>query len=429
MDVHVHHEVPSKQTPTLLTVPVLVIIESLPIYSTVTLQSIPSFNPPPPQSTPTPPPITEAINPQSTLLDFTSVFQFNNRVTSLEKEVVELKKDDPLKTQVTSLVDENLDARLGATKDEFMNFLSIMVTESLYHAILAKESSQPRSSYETAASLTEFELKKILINKMNKSESYLAAPKHRECYEGLIKSYELDKTLFSTYDKSQSKSSGKSVQSEELEFEVADSDMPQDQEKNPSNMMKNPRENVTSKRDWFIKPKRPQKLIDPNWNDRKTPQQGPTQSWLMTLASSADKPLKTFDELMSTPIDFSAYIMNGLKITNLTQETLLGPSFRILKGTRTNYAEPITMRRSYSDFINLLEEIASLEMVVIVALVLYLKMGVIRLPYRHNLSKRGLVIELILCPSCKRHVESNNHVEVRVAGLLHEVLQLPRQCT
>ncbi|GKF67330.1 hypothetical protein Tco_0197009 [Tanacetum coccineum] len=59
----------------------------------------------------------------------------------------------------------------------------------------------------------------------------------------------------------------------------------------------------------------------------------------MTLAASTDKSSKTFDELMSTPIDFSAYIMNGLKITNLTQETLLGPAFRLLKGTRTNYAE------------------------------------------------------------------------------------------
>ncbi|GKC43577.1 hypothetical protein Tco_1061299 [Tanacetum coccineum] len=59
----------------------------------------------------------------------------------------------------------------------------------------------------------------------------------------------------------------------------------------------------------------------------------------MTLASSADKPSKTFDELMSTPIDFSAFIMNGLKINNLTQETLLGPAFRLLKGTRSNYAE------------------------------------------------------------------------------------------
>ncbi|GJS32672.1 hypothetical protein Tco_0531054 [Tanacetum coccineum] len=59
----------------------------------------------------------------------------------------------------------------------------------------------------------------------------------------------------------------------------------------------------------------------------------------MTLASSADKPSNTFDELMSYPIDFSSYIMNGLKITNLTQEILLGPAFKLLKGTRNNFAE------------------------------------------------------------------------------------------
>ncbi|GJU10939.1 hypothetical protein Tco_1133335 [Tanacetum coccineum] len=59
----------------------------------------------------------------------------------------------------------------------------------------------------------------------------------------------------------------------------------------------------------------------------------------MTLVSSAKKTSKTFDELMSTPIDFSAFIMNGLKINNLAQETLLGPAFRLLKGTRSNYAE------------------------------------------------------------------------------------------
>ncbi|GJV16043.1 hypothetical protein Tco_1361366 [Tanacetum coccineum] len=337
----------------------------------------------------------QAGNPTS----FRCVYQFNNRVTTLEKEVFELKKDDPLKTQVTTLVNKHLDARLGATRDEFMNFLSAslteriteqvknqlpqilpeevsnfaprviqrMVTKSLDHAILAKESSQLQSSYEAVATLTEFELKKILIDKIDKSESYLAAPEHRECYEGLIKSYDLDKTLFSTYDKkrktnkdtkstkgpkakesqfgsskgdkSQSKSSGKSVHSEEPEFEVAYSDIPQDQEVNPGNDDEEPKGKVASKRDWFIKPKRTQEPTDPDWNDEKTLQQGPTQSWLMTLASSVDKPSKTFDELMSTPIDFSAYIMNGLKIPNLTQETLLVPSFRLLKGTRSNYVE------------------------------------------------------------------------------------------
>ncbi|GJU56912.1 retrovirus-related pol polyprotein from transposon TNT 1-94 [Tanacetum coccineum] len=179
-----------------------------------------------------------------------------------------------------------------------------------------------------ASSLTEFELKKILIDKMDESQSYLTAPEHRECYNELIKSYDLDKSLFSTYDKVYSlKRSQKDKDKDEdpstgsnrglnkrktnkdakptKEFEVVDSDMPHDQEENPG----------------------------------KTPQQGPTQSWLMTLASSADKPSKTFDELISSPIDFSVYIMNRLKITNPTQETLLGPAFKLLKGIHSNYAD------------------------------------------------------------------------------------------
>ncbi|GKF27722.1 hypothetical protein Tco_0094064, partial [Tanacetum coccineum] len=102
---------------------------------------------------------------------------------------------------------------------------------------------------------------------------------------------------------------------------------------------KEPKGKAASKQDLFTKPKRPQEPTDLNWNEGKTPQQGPTQNWLMTLLASTGKSLKSFDELMSTPIDFFAYIMNGLKITNLTQETLLGPAFKLLKGIRSSYAE------------------------------------------------------------------------------------------
>ncbi|GJS71701.1 hypothetical protein Tco_0704542 [Tanacetum coccineum] len=383
MDVHVQHEVPSGQIPTLLTVPVTSITESSPVYTTAIPQSSPSFTPPPPQSTPTLPPTNEATNPLSALLDFASVFQFNNRVSALEKAVSELRNDDPLKTQVTAQVNEHLDSRLEATRDVFMNYLSTSITARITE----------QSSYEVAATLTEFELKKILIDKIEKSQSYLTATEHIECYDGLIKSYDLEKSLFSTYvkvyslkrsredkdkdedpsagsdrelkkrktskdveptkgpknkesksssfkgTKSQSKSSGKSIQVEEPEFEVADSDMPPNQERNLGNDDEEPIREDAPKCDWFTKPKQLQEPTDPDWNVYKTLQHGPTQSWLMTLAANADKPSKTFDELMSTPINFSAYIMNCLKITNLTQETLLGSAFKLLKGTRYNFIE------------------------------------------------------------------------------------------
>ncbi|GJU94814.1 hypothetical protein Tco_1319570 [Tanacetum coccineum] len=152
-------------------------------------------------------------------------------ITALEKEVVELKKDH-LHTQVTSLVDSHLDTRLGETREEFMNFLSKFLTarikeqvkdqlpqilpqevcnlappvietlirESRDEVNLARSSSQPQSTYEADSTLTEFELKKILIDKMEKSESYLAAPEHIVCYDDLKKSYALDQDFFQFYD-------------------------------------------------------------------------------------------------------------------------------------------------------------------------------------------------------------------------------------
>nr|GFA95185.1 hypothetical protein [Tanacetum cinerariifolium] len=222
--------------------------------------------------------------------NFASVFQFNNKATKLETEVVELKKDDLLNTQVTTLVDEHLDSRLGATKDEFMSYLSASitpritkqhVTESLEHVVLTKESSQRKSTYEAAASLTEFKLKKILINKIDESQSYLTTTEHRECYDGLIKSYNLDKSLFSTYDK----------RNQSLRLHIFE--MPQDQEVNLGDEDEEPKKKVVSTREWFTKPKQSQEPTDPDWNVSKTLQQGPTQSWfsdeiLIWLRTSLD---------------------------------------------------------------------------------------------------------------------------------------------
>ncbi|GJR40615.1 hypothetical protein Tco_1216299 [Tanacetum coccineum] len=272
---------------------------------------------------------------------------------------------------------------MGETKEEFINFLS----ESLTARIKEQVKDQlpqilPKKVSNFAPPVIEKLIKEsrdeVTLEKIEKSESYLdgSFPEHRDCYDGLKKSYALDKDFFYSYDvyslkrgrkdndkdedpsagsnrglkkrktskdaepttclkkkystsgsskgtKSQPKYFGKSVQSEELVFEVEDSDLPQDQE---GNLGDNKDELRTT---------------DPDWNIGKTTQEGPTQNWLITLAASTstDKSLKDFDELTSTPIDFSGYILNGLKIKNLTQEILLGPAFRLLKGIRSNYAE------------------------------------------------------------------------------------------
>ncbi|GJS33881.1 hypothetical protein Tco_0532263, partial [Tanacetum coccineum] len=88
------------------------------------------------------------------------------------------------------------------------------------------------------------------------------------------------KSSSSKGSKSQSKSSGKSTQ-DQPNFEEA------------------------SKYDWFKKPKRPP-TPDCDWNDGKQIDFRPPHTWISKIAK-AGKPPHTFDELMSTPIDFSAY--------------------------------------------------------------------------------------------------------------------------
>nr|GEV22015.1 hypothetical protein [Tanacetum cinerariifolium] len=248
MDVHIQHEVLSQQTHTLLTVLVSIISDSLQVFSTVIPQYLPSYTPPPQQSKSTPLPTTEASNPPSTFLYFASVFEFNDKVRTLEKEVAELKKDDPLKTQVTTLVDEHRDAKIGATRDDFMNFLLAsltariteqMVNESLKDAVLAKESSQPQSSNDDAATLTKFELKKILIDKMDKMYSLKRSQKDKDKDEDPFA--RSDRGLKKRKTRKDAKPTTK-----EPEFEVADSDIPHDQEENPDNDDE-PKEKVVSK--------------------------------------------------------------------------------------------------------------------------------------------------------------------------------------
>nr|GEU33656.1 hypothetical protein [Tanacetum cinerariifolium] len=136
---------------------------------------------------------------------------------------------------------------------------------------------------------------------MDKTQSYLTATPYRECYDGLIKCYDLNKSLFSSYvkvyslkrsredkdknedppvgsdrglkkkktrkdaeptkgsktkesksssskgTKTQSKYSRKSVQAEKPKFEVADSDMLQNQEGNLGNDDEEPMREVASK--------------------------------------------------------------------------------------------------------------------------------------------------------------------------------------
>ncbi|GKE09834.1 hypothetical protein Tco_1413385, partial [Tanacetum coccineum] len=295
----------------------------------------------------------------------------------IEKSVKEIIKDE-VKSQLPQILPKEI-------FDFVTSVIQSTINESLENVVLAKSSSQPQSTYEAAASLTEFELKKILFDKLEKSKLYRAAEQHKDLYDALVKSYQLDKDLFDSYgktyylnrgredkerdedpparpdqglkkmktskdaepsrgskskesksssskgSKSQLKSFGKSAQAEEPVFETIDTEMQQDQRDDMGNTEDQPNIEEASMHDWFKKLERPP-THDRDWNARKQIDFKPPQTWISKM-DKAGKPTTTFDELMSTPVNFLTYVLHNLKIENLTQENLVGPALNLLKGT------------------------------------------------------------------------------------------------
>ncbi|GKB27616.1 hypothetical protein Tco_0867017, partial [Tanacetum coccineum] len=98
-----------------------------------------------------------------------------------------------------------------------------------------------------------------------------------------------------------------------------------------------PKTRKTLNPDWFKQPPRPPNP-DPEWNKRQVVLDQPAQPWFNQMVSASKDPL-TFNDLITTPIDFSKYVLNGLKIDNLTQDILLGHAFNLLKGTCSSSIE------------------------------------------------------------------------------------------
>nr|GEZ70405.1 hypothetical protein [Tanacetum cinerariifolium] len=71
---------------------------------------------------------------------------------------------------------------------------------------------------------------------------------------------------------------------------------------------------------------------DREWHKTKTVDKRPSQPWISQLAQATGTQY-LFNEFLATPIDFSVFIMNGLKIDKLTQEVLTGLTYDLIKGT------------------------------------------------------------------------------------------------
>ncbi|GKB29974.1 hypothetical protein Tco_0869375, partial [Tanacetum coccineum] len=169
----------------------------------------------------------------------------------------------------------------------------------------------------------QFELTKILMDKMEENKSYQVADYKKELYDALVETRRIKiKTppLDQTEGQKEGRQARKSAHVEEPSHTIDDSGAQQDQEFIIGHTDEQPDDEAAPMIDWFKKPDR-SPTPDPEWSRRKRVDFRPPQTWISKVAH-AEEPPTSFDELTDTQFDFSAFVMNRLNINNLTQEIL-----------------------------------------------------------------------------------------------------------
>ncbi|GKC96542.1 hypothetical protein Tco_1161984 [Tanacetum coccineum] len=338
MDVKVQHEDPSVQTSPLLTVLVFVILESSTAPATTITSLLSSLFPNLQQSTPT---NIEATTSTPIVLEFETLNDIHFRVLDIEKEVKELKNVDhslALFSTIKSKVPNTFKEYIGTSLDDALYKVLQKHSADIVkeHSILAKIIERLRLQYIPQKSTND--IRKIKMEHASKQQvpkSSITSSDTAALDEFCVKDQVVEPISVQDSD---------NAEHDDAELDYADMQM--DQGEDLGNTDEQPNDEAVPKKDWYKKSSN-DISPDPEWNEGKLFDDGPEQSWLNDMAKATKPPL-TFDEPMHTPIDFSAFAMNRLKIDNLTKELLVGPVYNLLKGTCKSYVElEYTMEECY----------------------------------------------------------------------------------
>nr|GFB14716.1 hypothetical protein [Tanacetum cinerariifolium] len=270
---------------------------------------------------------------------FNSAFRFDERLRSLETTFSEYRQTNPFVDAVSAIpdslqrendeflrnIDENMKKIIkGQVKSQVKEQVSRIlprikesVNATLEAEVLTRSSHSSRTSYTIAADLSEMELKKILIEKMEGNKSIQGEDDDQEgpsagSNRGSKRQREGGEHASTSTPSETATGKGpmqNTCQMEEpshLVFETGADDQPIIQ--------------TSQHPEWFSQPRRPPSP-DRDWNKTLPATQGDAQSWISVLARQIDA-RSSFNKLLDTPIDFSNFIMNRLGVATLTLELL-----------------------------------------------------------------------------------------------------------
>nr|GEZ15880.1 hypothetical protein [Tanacetum cinerariifolium] len=202
--------------------------------------------------------------------------------------------------------------------------------------VLTRSSHSSRTSYAIAADLSEMELKKILIEKMEGNKSIQRSDEQGNLYKALVKAYDADKAILDTYEESTILKRRREDDDQEGPSAGSDRGSKRQKEGGEHAPASIPSETATGSAGRSTTGRPP--LPDRDWNKTLPAAQGDAQSWISDLARKTDA-RSSFNELLDTPIDFSNFIMNRLNVNTLTPALLAGPTYELMRWSCTSLTE------------------------------------------------------------------------------------------
>nr|GEU72867.1 hypothetical protein [Tanacetum cinerariifolium] len=358
------------------------------------------------QQAPLPPTIAPSILLQDQP-NFGSLFGFDNRLKTLEanfskfmqtnqfvrsdkpREEAQKENDEFLKTIIENMqkiIKEQVKEQIKVQVSKILPRIEQTVNEQLEPEVLTRSSNSLRNSYVVAADLSEMELKKILIEKIEGNKSIHRSNEQRNLYKVLVEAYESNKIILDTYretitlkrrrnddaDKDEepsagpdrgskrrregkepesvsapmetnTRSTGRSTQgSQSQQTSVSESAAAEEPMQTTFKMEEpaHPEFDIGAEEqpivqssqhpEWFSQQQKPPNL-DRDWNKTLLATHRSIQPWISELAKQFDS-RSSFNDLMDTPLDFSNFLINRIKVDTLTPELIAGPTYELLKG-------------------------------------------------------------------------------------------------
>ncbi|GJW10803.1 integrase, catalytic region, zinc finger, CCHC-type containing protein [Tanacetum coccineum] len=277
----------------------------------------------PPQTTPTPTLTTPLPTPPTTTeAQAINIFVYHSEATeeSVQANIINEVKNQ-LPKFLPKVVSDFVNPRIESTIRKVLQKTP---------AFLAQSSSTPgQSSYKAVESLSEYELKKILFDKMDRNVNPDKVMRKRDCGN------DQDPTAGSNQGKKKRRK-GKDSEPSKDKVLTGLSSKGKTQSKPLSTHKPMNAEEPLYEGEMEVE----EPTLDDVVNEANQPQDDaiPTQGtqfeqpWFNDLVFAENDP-RTFDELMATTIDFSKFGMNRLKLDKITKSDLVGPVYKLLKGT------------------------------------------------------------------------------------------------